>query len=90
MRSAVLVAVAPPEEIALPSDQVKGAVKAALKAAQAQKITGQDVTPFLLRKVSELTGGASQHANLGLLLNNAGVASQIARAYTRMEREGIT
>ena len=90
MRSAVLVAVAPPEEIALPSDQVKGAVKAALKAAQAQKITGQDVTPFLLRKVSELTGGASQHANLGLLLNNAAVASQIARAYTRMEREGIT
>jgi pseudouridine-5'-phosphate glycosidase len=90
MRSAVLVAVAPPEDTALPSDMVKAAVKAALKAAQAQKITGQDVTPFLLSKVSELTGGASLRTNLDLLLNNAAVASQIARAMTRMEREGIT
>jgi len=89
MRSAVLVAVAPPEETALPSDMVKAAVRAALKAAQTQKIAGQEVTPFLLRKVNELTGGASLQANLGLLINNAGVASQIARAFTRMEREGI-
>jgi pseudouridine-5'-phosphate glycosidase len=89
MLSAILVTVPPPEEVALPGETVKAAVRAALKAAQAQKITGKEVTPFLLSKVSELTGGASLRANLGLLLNNANVASLIARALARMEREGI-
>jgi pseudouridine-5'-phosphate glycosidase len=90
MQSAVLVAVPPPEEVALDSQEVKSAVRLALKAAQAQKIVGKDVTPFLLSKVSELTGGTSLRANLGLLLNNANVASQIARALARMEREGVS
>lgn len=89
MRSAVLVAVPPPDEVALPSEVVKKAVRAALRAAQAQKINGKEVTPFLLSKVNELTEGSSLRANLGLLLNNASVASQIARALSRMEREGI-
>jgi pseudouridine-5'-phosphate glycosidase len=89
MQSAVLVAVPPPEEVALESDVVKAAVRSALRAAQTQKITGKDVTPFLLSKVSELTGGTSLRANIGLLLNNANVASLIARALARMEREGV-
>lgn len=89
MRSAVLVCVPPPEEAALPADTVKAAVRAALKAAQMNKITGQEVTPFLLGKVNELTEGASLQANLALLLNNANIAAQIARAMVRMEREGI-
>jgi len=37
-----------------------------------------------------LTVEASLRANLGLLLNNANVASQIARAFARMEREGVS
>jgi pseudouridine-5'-phosphate glycosidase len=89
MRSAVLLAVPPPEESALSSQVVKAAVRAALKAAQVEKISGQAVTPFLLNKVSELTGGASLQANLALLINNANVGSQVARALARMEREGI-
>lgn len=90
MQSAVLVAVPPPEEVALDGEVVKAAVRSALKAAQAQKITGKDVTPYLLNKVSELTDGTSLRANLGLLLNNASLASQIARAFARMEREGVS
>jgi pseudouridine-5'-phosphate glycosidase len=89
MRSAVLVCAPPPEEAALPADVVKSAVRQALRAAQANKITGQAVTPFLLSKVNELTEGASLQANLALLLNNANNAAQIARALMRMEREGI-
>jgi pseudouridine-5'-phosphate glycosidase len=89
MRSAVLVTVPPPEEMALPASDVKSAVRAALKSAQAEKITGQAVTPYLLEKMNELTGGASLQANLALLLNNASVAGQIARALARIEREGI-
>jgi pseudouridine-5'-phosphate glycosidase len=36
------------------------------------------MTPFLLQRVAELTGGDSLQANLGLLKNNARLAAQIA------------
>ncbi len=80
MPSAVLVAVPPPEEDALPREAVTGAIEQALKEAEEGNILGQEITPFLLARVSQLTGGASLHANLGLLLNNARIASQIAVA----------
>jgi pseudouridine-5'-phosphate glycosidase len=41
-------------------------------------VHGQAVTPFLLSRVSELTGGASLKVNLELLHNNARVAANIA------------
>jgi pseudouridine-5'-phosphate glycosidase len=86
LESAVLVVAPPPIDVALPTDVVKNAVLKALKEAQEQGIQGQEVTPFLLRKVVDFTGGASLRANLGLLLNNATIASQIARQLTRSER----
>ena len=44
-----------------------------------QGVRGQNVSPFLLKRVSELTKGASLKANLALLVNNARVAAMIAR-----------
>jgi pseudouridine-5'-phosphate glycosidase len=75
----ILVAVPPPADIALEQDDVESAIQAALKEAQEQNIRGQSVTPFLLRRVSELTGGSSLRANLGLLRNNARVAAEISK-----------
>ena len=86
LKSAVLVVAPPPIDVALPPDVVKDAVLRALKEAQEQGIQGQEVTPFLLSKVVDFTGGASLRANLGLLLNNAKIASQIARQLARFER----
>jgi pseudouridine-5'-phosphate glycosidase len=77
--SSVLVAVPPPKEVALEQGVVETAIQAALAEAQESGVHGQAVTPFLLRRVSELTGGASLRANLGLLLNNAMVAAEIAQ-----------
>jgi pseudouridine-5'-phosphate glycosidase len=79
MTSAVLVCVPPPEDDALPAEQVNGAIEQALAEAQEAHIRGQQVTPFLLRRVSELTHGSSLRANLALLRNNARVAAQIAK-----------
>jgi pseudouridine-5'-phosphate glycosidase len=78
IQSGVLLAVPPPIDVALPERQMGDAVKRALNEAEKQKIHGQAVTPFLLKRVSELTGKASIKANLGLLLNNARVAAQVA------------
>jgi pseudouridine-5'-phosphate glycosidase len=38
----------------------------------------EELTPFLLARVSTLTGGSSKRANLALLENNARVGAQIA------------
>jgi pseudouridine-5'-phosphate glycosidase len=80
LQSAVLVTVTPPSEVALPDDIIQTAVQQALDDAKVQDIHGQAVTPFLLRRVSDLTQGASLLVNLALLLNNARIAAQIARA----------
>jgi pseudouridylate synthase len=76
--SALLVAMPPPAEVALERDLVESAIDKALKEAQEKGIIGQAVTPFLLRRVSEYTGGDSMQANLGLLRNNARLAAKIA------------
>jgi pseudouridine-5'-phosphate glycosidase len=78
MTSSILVAVPPPEEVALERNVVETAIETAMQEAGQMNIHGQAVTPFLLRRVSELTGGLSLKANLGLLRNNARVAAKIA------------
>lgn len=79
LEGAVLVVTPPPEEAALPAEQVEGVIAKALEEAEANHIHGAGVTPFLLARVSELSGGASMRANLALLRNNARLAAQIAR-----------
>jgi pseudouridine-5'-phosphate glycosidase len=56
------------------------AIDAALQEAEALGITGKEVTPFLLDKIKELTGGASLKANIALIKNNAVLGAQIAVA----------
>lgn len=80
LNSAVLVVVPPPASVALPRSVVEKAVAEAVAEAERLGIRGQESTPFLLNKVSELTGHSSLKANLALLLNNARVAGEIARA----------
>jgi pseudouridine-5'-phosphate glycosidase len=81
MDSALLVTAPPPPEVAMPEDEMRLAVKEALKDAKKERVRGQRVTPFLLQRVTELTGNASLRANLGLLRNNACIAGQIAAAW---------
>ena len=45
-----------------------------MQAATEAGVKGKDVTPFLLAKVKELTGGESLEANIALVLSNAALA----------------
>ena len=76
----MLVTVPVPEEYELPTDQMEAAIGQALGEAEAQGIKGKALTPFLLARISGLTGEASLRANLALLENNARVAARIAMA----------
>jgi pseudouridine-5'-phosphate glycosidase len=64
---------------AMPRDAIDAAVEQALAEAQAQRIGGKESTPFLLARVCELTGGDSLASNIQLVLNNARLASAVAR-----------
>eukprot|EP00166_Cyanidium_caldarium_P005451 ctg_663.g283 len=74
----VLVAVPIPAADACPD--VEAAVQRALQEAATQRLSGKQVTPFLLRRVAAHTGKASVRANVSLLCNNARVAAVLARA----------
>jgi pseudouridine-5'-phosphate glycosidase len=78
-----LVAVPIPSDDELPADQAEMVIARALAEAEARGIKGKEITPFLLSRVSELTGETSLRANVALLLNNARVASAIAAALNR-------
>ena len=69
-----------PAEAAIPNREIDNAVARALGEAEAQGVKGKAVTPFLLARVAEMTGGRSMEANLALLENNAKVAAEIAIA----------
>jgi len=76
----LLLAVPVPAADELPPAAVEQALAAALAEADRQGISGPAVTPFLLRRVGELTSGASLRANVALLQNNAAVAARLAVA----------
>ncbi len=76
----LLVTVPVPEEHELPAAEAERAIAQALQEADEQGIHGKNVTPFLLARVSVLTGERSRVANVALLRENARVAGQVAVA----------
>ena len=73
-----------PEEYALPLETINAAIEQAVSECNAKGIHGKETTPFLLARVSELTGGNSLASNIQLVYNNAKVAAQTAVAYGKL------
>ena len=67
-----------PDQYAMPADVINAAIDRALKEADEQHVKGKAITPFLLARVCELTGGESLASNIQLVLNNVRLASRIA------------
>jgi len=86
MNSAVLVTQSVPGGDALLKTDVDKWDEQASNEAIDKKIHGQELTPFLLGRINELSEGKSLRANLSLLLNNARLAAQIAKFLTLIER----
>lgn len=83
----VVVGVPIPADAALDAEAVEAAIAQAVAEAEAQGVRGKALTPFLLKRMEELTDGASLAANRALLLNNAQVGARIAVAYARQKGE---
>jgi pseudouridine-5'-phosphate glycosidase len=76
---AVLIVVPVPEKDAFPAADAETAIERATMEAEVQRVRGKAITPFLLKRVAELTGGATRTANIALLVNSARHAGAIAR-----------
>ena len=76
----LLVAVPVPEEDEISAAQIEPQIEQALADSDAAGLRSAEVTPFLLRRIAELSGDRSLRANLALLRNNARVAAAIAVA----------
>lgn len=81
LKGGVVIANPIPHAHAMPRSVVDAAIDEALQEAQAQGIRGKAITPFLLARIHELTGGDSVEANIQLILNNARLAAKVACAY---------
>jgi len=80
LTTGIVFAVPVPEGAALPRDDANGAIDQALGEADAAGIHGPAATPWVLRRVAELTDGRSIEANVALIEHNAEVAARIAVA----------
>lgn len=80
LAGSALVVVPPPAATAPAQAEVEAWLEQALAEAAAAAITGKAVTPFLLRRLNELSAGRTGRANRALLLHNAAVGAQIAAA----------
>lgn len=85
LQSGLLIAVPVPAEVAFDAAEAEVAIVQATQEADRAGILGAAVTPWLLKRVVELTSGRSMKANMALLRNNGHTAGLIAAALTRIE-----
>lgn len=81
-----LVANPVPEHAEIPASDLAPIIEQALSEAREQRISTKAVTPFLLSRIYDLTGGRSLEANIALVLNNARLAASIAREIGALRR----
>jgi pseudouridine-5'-phosphate glycosidase/pseudouridine kinase len=77
-RGGVLLAVPIPAEYSIPNHIIENVILQALEDCNEKGIVGKEVTPYVLGRINELTGGKSLEANQALIENNARVGSDIA------------
>ncbi len=73
-----------PEADEISRDVILPIIETAMAEATAQGIAGKSVTPFLLQRIFELTEGRSLASNIALVLNNARLATEIAKEMTKL------
>ena len=83
LKGGIVVANPIPEAFSMDHNIINEAIDQALIEANEKGVRGQDVTPFLLSKIKDITGGDSLESNIELVYNNAKLAAQIARFYVK-------
>lgn len=79
----MLIANPVPEVDEIPASEMAGFIDQALREADTAGVQGKAVTPWLLSRMLDITGGRSLKTNIALVENNARVAAAIAVALAK-------
>ncbi|MGB3162417.1 MAG: pseudouridine-5'-phosphate glycosidase, partial [Chitinophagaceae bacterium] len=85
LSGSVLIANPVTAEQEIATDEMEIHILQALNAAKEKKISGKEVTPFILKYIAEHTKGESLETNIALIKHNAKVGAAIAVAFTNPE-----
>lgn len=91
LTNGMLVAVPNPKpatEVGISDSDMAMMIEEAVAEAVRQGIEGAAITPFLLAKVAQLSGGSSVDSNVALVCNNAMIATLIAKEYALISGGG--
>jgi pseudouridine-5'-phosphate glycosidase len=88
-QSALLVANPLPAALQLDSGMLDDALEEALAAAVAQGIRGKSVSPFLLDRIQQVTGGVSVGVNLQIARGNIELAAKISKSWAERAVEPL-
>jgi pseudouridine-5'-phosphate glycosidase len=80
LQGGVVVSNPVPEAASMQNAEIDGIIEQALSEAGQQGVKGKAVTPFLLARIKELTGGRSLATNIALVKHNALVGARLAAA----------
>ncbi|MFP5392079.1 MAG: pseudouridine-5'-phosphate glycosidase [Gammaproteobacteria bacterium] len=83
LKGGVVIGNPVPAAQAMPKDEIDRITSQALLDADAAGVTGKAITPFLLDRIKQLTGGRSLATNIALVKHNALVGAQLAVALAR-------
>lgn len=72
-----------PKQFEMDHKLIDEAISKALEDMEKLNIKGKEETPFLLKRIVELTNGESLEANIALVLNNARLGALIAKEYAK-------
>jgi pseudouridine-5'-phosphate glycosidase len=87
LQGGVVVSNPVPAAMAMQNAEIDAIIAQALGDADAQGVKGKAVTPFLLGRIKELTGGRSLATNIALVKHNALVGAQLAVALNGLARD---
>lgn len=90
LKSGNVFCVPPPPLVELSSLFINDTIQEALLEAQAKRISGKEITPFLLGAIAKKTGGKSVECNVKFVINNAIFATNIAKELLKLETPNET
>ena len=86
MKGGMLVTNPIPTAFEMDPAVINKAIEQAVREANEQGVKGKNITPFLLDRIQQITGGDSLNSNIQLVFNNARLAAKTAVALAKLEK----
>ena len=89
LKGGVVISNPVPDAHAMPGEEIARITAQALREADQQGLSGKAVTPFLLARIKDLSGGRSLATNIALIKHNAAIGAALAVALHGLPKEGV-